>query len=65
MPAPGTQRLGWTYAPSGHVMLPCAEFRRGPCELKGDGALNLRKPPAFPAQNEVAASSSSSSSDPR
>eukprot|EP00969_Alexandrium_andersonii_P341029 15074032-Alexandrium_andersonii.AAC.1 len=54
---PGAQRLDCTYAPSGHVMLPCAEFGKAAHEPKGDGALNLQKPLAFPAQPEVAASS--------
>ena len=62
---PGTQRLDCTYAPSGHMMLPCAEFARAASEPQGDGAFNLQKPLAFPVSPAVAEGTSSSSSDSR
>eukprot|EP00969_Alexandrium_andersonii_P180544 7979065-Alexandrium_andersonii.AAC.1 len=52
---PGTQRLDCTYAPSGHMMLPCAEFGQAAREPRGDGAFNLQKPVAFPVSQEARA----------
>eukprot|EP00969_Alexandrium_andersonii_P326520 14427056-Alexandrium_andersonii.AAC.1 len=45
----GTQRLDCTYAPSGHMMLPCAEFgHRGSSAAEHGGAFRVQAPLALP-----------------
>eukprot|EP00969_Alexandrium_andersonii_P247422 10933532-Alexandrium_andersonii.AAC.1 len=55
---PGTQRLDCTYAPSGHVMLPFAEF--GHRAAEHGGAFRVQAPLAL-SVTEASSSSSSSS----